>query len=79
MNQMAFMHFLMNASDKEIQKIVLKRAGVNLSLQDIQQLRPLLAEANISWLLSGIPKEILKKVDRVIGKDKRKKLMELLN
>ncbi|MEC1179975.1 isopropylmalate synthase [Metasolibacillus meyeri] len=79
MNQMELVRFFMSASDADIQRFMRKKTGIELSLQEIQQLRPLLAGANMSWLLSGVPKDVLKRVDKVIGKEKRKQLMNLLN
>lgn len=76
---MELVRFFMSANDAEIQRFMRKKTGVELSLSEIQQLRPLLASANMSWLLSGVPKDVLKRVDKVIGKEKRKALMRLLD
>ncbi len=76
---MELMRFFMDANDQQVQAFIKKQSGIELSTKEIKQLRPLLARANMSWLFSGIPKDVLKSVDKIIGKEKRKNLMQLLN
>lgn len=41
--------------------------GVQLTVKQIQQLRPLLDEVSLSWLFTGIPAAFLEKVSSIIG------------
>ncbi|EGQ27668.1 hypothetical protein ABZ756_01070 [Mammaliicoccus sciuri] len=53
-------------SDNEAQQYAASH-GVQLSVKQIQQLRPLLDEVSLSWLFTGIPSVFLEKVSSVIG------------
>lgn len=44
--------------------------GVELSIVEVQQLRPLLDEISIAWLFTGIPQNFIEKVASVIGYEK---------
>lgn len=55
-----------------------KQQGLELSLEEVQKLQKILRHANISWALTGIPKEVQKKVHKLLGDKRYKKLMKLV-
>ncbi|MDV6377921.1 hypothetical protein ORD22_06550 [Sporosarcina sp. GW1-11] len=44
--------------------------GVELSVREIQQLRPMLDEISFSWLFTGIPPAFIERVAQIIGYEK---------
>ena len=56
-------------------------ASYNMTLTEkqIQKLRPILQQANISWLLFGIPSDEQRAIAQIIGRDNLKKLEQLLH
>ena len=78
MKALEFYNYLMRASDKEVQSFVYKNTSIELTMSEIKQLRPLMGEANVSWMFSGIPKSVLKEAEKIIGKSKLKKFMKLI-
>lgn len=41
--------------------------GIQLSIAEVRQLRPLIDEISISWLFTGIPHSFIEKVADIIG------------
>ncbi|WP_052126056.1 DUF2624 family protein [Ureibacillus massiliensis] len=69
---------LLTKSDKEIIKMA-KEYGVELTVDEVRQLRPLAEKANITWLLTGIPEHVLKKAESILGKKKYKQYKKMLD
>ncbi len=69
---------LLTKSDKEVIKIA-KHYGIELTIDEVRQLRPLAERANITWLVTGIPKGVLKEAEKILGPRKFKKYKKLLD
>ena len=69
---------LLSKSDNEIRKMA-KQYGVDLTIEEIRQLRPLAQKANITWLVTGIPDWVLKEAERILGSKKFKKYKKMLD
>ncbi|MFY3793074.1 hypothetical protein ACOQFO_15475 [Ureibacillus sp. MALMAid1270] len=69
---------LLSKSDKEVIKIA-SYYGVELTIDEVRQLRPLAESANITWLVTGIPKSVLKECERILGPKKFKKYKKILD
>ncbi|WP_339288409.1 hypothetical protein [Ureibacillus sp. FSL K6-0786] len=78
MNAIEFWESLISKSDKEIRKLA-KQYGVDLTIEEIQQLRPLAQQANITWLITGIPENVLKQAEQILGSKKYKKYKKMLD
>lgn len=63
--------------DEQLQQFA-KSNGLQLTLEEIKKLRKILKHANISWAITGIPKEVLQKVHKLLGSDRYKQLMKLV-
>ncbi|WP_313234812.1 hypothetical protein [Sporosarcina ureae] len=50
--------------------------GVELSIKEVQQLRPLLDEVSFTWLFTGIPSVFIEKITSIIGYEKTMLYME---
>lgn len=68
---------LKGMNDSQLQDFA-KQQGLDLSLEEIQKLQKILKHANISWALTGIPKEVLQKIHKLLGDKRYKKLMKLV-
>ncbi|MEK5079818.1 isopropylmalate synthase [Solibacillus sp. FSL W7-1436] len=68
---------LKGMNDSELKDFA-KQQGLELSLEEVQKLQKILRHANISWALTGIPKEVQKKVHKLLGDKRYKKLMKLV-
>lgn len=68
---------LKGMNDSQLQDFA-KQQGLELSLEEIQKLQKILKHANISWALTGIPKEVLQKIHKLLGDKRYKKLMKLV-
>lgn len=64
-------------SDSEVEKMA-KAYGVPLTKSEIKKLRPLLDEFSFHWLIVGVPKSIISKIDKVLGKEKANSIFEQL-
>ncbi|MEK4255313.1 hypothetical protein [Ureibacillus sp. FSL K6-2830] len=78
MNAIEFWESLISKSDKEIRKLA-KQYGVDLTIEEIQQLRSLAQQANITWLITGIPENVLKQAEQILGSKKYKKYKKMLD
>lgn len=78
MNAIEFWESLISKSDKEIRKLA-KQYGVDLTIEEIQQLRSLAKQANITWLITGIPENVLKQAEQILGSKKYKKYKKMLD
>lgn len=78
MNAIEFWESLISKSDKEIRKLG-KQYGVDLTIEEIQQLRSLAKQANITWLITGIPENVLKQAEQILGSKKYKKYKKMLD
>lgn len=65
-----------NRSDLEFQQIAYFY-GVHLSIDEIQQMRPLLDEISIQWYFTGIPKSFIQRVEKTIGIEKTRQLLQI--
>ena len=62
-------------SDKEIVKFA-EQYDVQLTIDEVRKLRPLVDKVSFTWIITGIPKAFLKDVEKIIGKKKLKKLLQ---
>lgn len=69
---------LLSKSDKEVIKMA-RSYGVELSIDEVRRLRPLAEQANITWLVTGIPKSVLKEAERILGTQKFKQYKKMLD
>lgn len=76
MKQIEFIEAFLTKSDKEIIQFA-KQYDVDLSIEEVRKLRPLVDKASFTWILTGIPKAFLQEVEKIIGKKKLKKLLKL--
>lgn len=77
LKQVEFIEQFLTKSDKEIVKFA-RQYDVDLTLEEVQRLRPLSQKASVTWLITGIPNSFLKEVESIIGKKKLKKLLKYL-
>ena len=77
MRQVEFIEQFLSKSDREIVKFS-REYGIDLTIEEVQHLRPLSERASITWLFTGIPNSFLKDVEAIIGKKKLKKLLRYL-
>ncbi|NLY79897.1 MAG: hypothetical protein GX072_08435 [Lysinibacillus sp.] len=78
MNAIEMWESLLTKSDKEIRKLA-KQYGVDLTIEEIQNLRPLAEKANFTWLVTGIPDDVLKEAEKILGTKKYKKYKAMLD
>lgn len=62
-------------SDSEVEKMA-KAYGVPLSKSEIKKLRPLLDEFSFHWLILGVPKSVIERIEKILGKEKTNKIFE---
>ncbi|MFC7684665.1 endonuclease IV [Ureibacillus sp. GCM10028918] len=77
MRQIEFIEQFLSKSDREIVKFS-REYGIDLTIEEVQRLRPLTERASITWLITGIPNSFLKEVESIIGKKKLKKLLKYM-
>ncbi|MFS0575232.1 hypothetical protein AB1K83_06350 [Sporosarcina sp. 179-K 3D1 HS] len=61
--------------DREAQAMA-RYYGIDLSVKEIRGLRPLLDEISFHWMFTGVPERFIEKVEKVIGKEKTRRLLE---
>lgn len=69
---------LLSKPDKEVIKIA-RYYGVELTIDEVRKLRPLAERANITWLVTGIPKNVLKEAEKILGSKKFKQYKKILD
>lgn len=62
--------------DEQLQQFARKN-GMDLTKEEIKKLRKIMKHANISWAITGVPKEVLQKIHKLLGDTRYKKLMKL--
>lgn len=62
-------------SDKEAQQMA-RHYGIDLSLDEIKRLRPLLDTISFHWIFTGIPESFIDQVRGVIGDAKTNLLLQ---
>ncbi|MFC4411104.1 hypothetical protein ACFOZY_11810 [Chungangia koreensis] len=65
-------------SDSEVEKLA-KANGIPLSKSEIKKLRPLLEEFSFHWLIIGVPKSIIERIEKILGKEKANRIFDQLN
>ena len=68
---------LKGMNDSQLQQFA-KQQGLELSIEEVQKLQKVLKHANISWAITGVPKEVAKKMHKILGDKRYKKLMRLV-
>ncbi|WHT49950.1 hypothetical protein QNH10_15240 [Sporosarcina thermotolerans] len=66
---MRILNEIKTKSDQEA-KMLADAYGINLSVNEIRALRPLLDEISFHWLFTGIPESFLDKVKNAVGDKK---------
>lgn len=64
---------LQKMNDKQVQQFA-KKKKIDLSLEEIKKLRKIFSKASITWGIYGIPKDVLKEVEDVIGQKRLNQL-----
>jgi len=62
-------------SDSEVEKMA-NAYGIPLSKSEIKKLRPLLDEFSLHWLLLGVPKSVMNRIEQILGKEKTQRIFE---
>lgn len=78
MNAIELWESLLTKSDREIIRLA-KSYGVDLTVEEVRDLRPLAEQANITWLVKGIPDYILYEAEKILGTKKFKKYKKILD
>jgi len=78
MDLIEFVQIVKNKSDHEIAKMT-KELPVELTKNEIKELRPILDQASFHWVFTGIPSSVKKEIAVVIGKSKAKTLFHFFN
>lgn len=78
MDLIEFVQIVKNKSDKEIANMT-KELPVELTKNEIKELRPILDQASFHWVFTGIPSSVKKEIAKVIGKSKAKTLFHFFN
>lgn len=78
MKQIEIIEAFLSKSDREIVKFA-RQYDVDLTLEEVRKLRPLTQNASITWIVTGIPKHVLKDVEKIIGRRKLKKLLDFMD
>ncbi len=78
MDLIEFVQIVKNKSDHEIAKMT-KDLPVELTKNEIKDLRPILDQASFHWVFTGLPSSVKKEIAAVIGKSKAKTLFHFFN
>ena len=62
-------------SDEEIYRLS-RSYGLDFAIEEIQQLRPLLDEISMHWILTGVPETFISKVARIIGEKRTNQILD---
>ncbi len=62
-------------SDEDMFKLS-RSYGLDFSVEEIRQLRPLLDEISMHWILTGVPETFVSKVSNVIGEQRTHQILE---
>lgn len=73
MDYMQLLNEIKMKSDHEA-KVLADSYGINLSVQEIRALRPLLDEISFHWLFTGVPESFIAKVKSAVGEKKGEEL-----
>lgn len=68
---------LANASDEQIIKWG-RQNGISLTHAEIKAIRSIISEASMDWLITGIPKSTIKRLEKHLGSEKLAHLLKLL-
>lgn len=72
-----FLQQLAQNSDKEIVEFA-RAQGFSISTSEVRKLRPYLEQFSFSWLLLGIPKDVLVEVEAILGRKRSRQLLAIL-
>lgn len=73
LDYLQFVNEIKMKSDAEAKQLA-DRYGIDLSLREIQALRPLLDEISFHWLFTGVPESFISKVKAAVGEKKGEEL-----
>ncbi|MFC5604071.1 hypothetical protein [Sporosarcina koreensis] len=73
MDYMQILNEIKRKSDAEA-KLIADAYGIDLSINEIRALRPLLDEISFHWIFTGIPESFIAKVKRAVGDKKGEEL-----
>ncbi|MHA6259478.1 hypothetical protein ACXYMX_06120 [Sporosarcina sp. CAU 1771] len=76
MDYAELLHQISMSDDYGAQQIA-KSYGINLTISEIQALRPLLSEISFHWIFTGIPESFVNKVAQAIGSKKAEMLFRM--
>ncbi|MFJ8236933.1 endonuclease IV [Ureibacillus sp. NPDC094379] len=77
LRQIELFEQFLTKSDKEIIKFA-REYGVELTKEEVRQLRPIAQNASVTWLITGIPNYVYKEVEKIVGTKKFKQLLTFL-
>ncbi|KOO52182.1 hypothetical protein MHH85_04300 [Viridibacillus sp. FSL E2-0187] len=75
MDYMSLIQEFQGKSDEEL-ALYAKNYKIPLSKKEIQKLRPLLSSFSIQWVLMGIPDQVMRDIEKAIGKQKTADLLK---
>ncbi|ETT82311.1 hypothetical protein MKZ08_06400 [Viridibacillus sp. FSL R5-0477] len=75
MDYMSIIQEFQGKSDEEL-ALYAKNYKIPLSKKEIQKLRPLLSSFSIQWVLMGIPDQVMRDIEKAIGKQKTADLLK---
>lgn len=76
---MDFIHFVneVKTSSNEDVKSLAASYGLHFSIQEIENLRPLVDDVSFHWFFTGIPQSFIHKVQQAIGVSKTNELLAM--
>lgn len=76
MDLVQFLGVLKTSSNVDVQRFA-RSYNVHLSVNEIQNLRPLLDDISMHWLVTGVPDSFIEKVRRILGSRKTDALLQM--
>jgi hypothetical protein len=77
LNKLQWFENLQSMTDKEVIEFA-RSEGIEFSLKEVRKLRRIFEQANVTWLFSGIPNEVIIQVHSVVGEYRLQQLMKWL-
>lgn len=76
MDFLQFVNEVKTSSNQEVKSLAASY-GVHFSIQEIENLRPLIDEVSFHWFFMGIPQSFIDKVQQAIGVSKTNELLAM--
>lgn len=76
MDFLQFVNEVKTSSNQEV-KSMAASYGLHFSIQEIEDLRPLVDEVSFHWFFTGIPQAFIQKVQQAIGAEKTNEILAM--